>query len=108
MRRLTLLPILLLLLPPVPVRAADGNRLVYLDETGISVNEPVTVVAGIILDADKHWMLVDDYIRALMILPELNSRRMLLHSLPNASICDAVTNTGRVKAKPPLSIHSIP
>jgi Protein of unknown function (DUF3800) len=49
--------------------ALEGSklvRLVYLDETGISVNEPVVVVAGVVIDADKHYMIVAQYIRDLI------------------------------------------
>jgi hypothetical protein len=34
-------------------------RLVYIDESGISVNEPILVVAGVVIDADSQWRLVD-------------------------------------------------
>jgi len=47
----------------------DGDclvRLVYLDESGTSVNEPFTVVAGVIIDADKQWKSVADYINELI------------------------------------------
>ncbi len=40
----------------------DGEKLVrfvYLDESGISINEAVTVVAGVIVDADKQWKAVE-------------------------------------------------
>src|SRR5262249_51248901 len=48
----------------------DGNsivRLVYLDESGISVNESVTVVAGVIIDPDKQWKLVAEYLNSLLL-----------------------------------------
>jgi hypothetical protein len=57
-------------------------RLVYLDESGISVHEPVTVVAGVVINADKHWMLVDDYIRDLIdeYVPEEHRAGFTFHA----------------------------
>jgi Protein of unknown function (DUF3800) len=45
-------------------------RFIYVDETGISINESITLVAGVIIDADKQWKdvekaiadLVDEYV----------------------------------------------
>jgi Protein of unknown function (DUF3800) len=42
-------------------------RLVYLDESGISVNESVTVVAGVIIDPDKQWKSVAEYLNSLLL-----------------------------------------
>lgn len=42
-------------------------RLVYLDESGISVKEPFTVVAGVVIDADKQWKLVAEYLNSLLL-----------------------------------------
>lgn len=50
----------------VRVEGTKLVRLVYLDESGISVHEPVTVVAGVVINADQHWMRVDDYVRDLI------------------------------------------
>jgi hypothetical protein len=41
-------------------------RFVYLDESGISTNEPITVVAGVIVDADKQWRDVAGYVATLI------------------------------------------
>lgn len=47
----------------------DGDsivRMVYLDESGISINESFTVVAGVIIDADKQWNSVAEYLNSLL------------------------------------------
>lgn len=48
----------------------DGEKLVrfvYLDESGISINEVVTVVAGVIVDADNQWKAVEKGIDDLIV-----------------------------------------
>lgn len=43
----------------------DGDRrlrLVYLDEAGTSTHEPVTVVAGVIINADRDWKKLENYL----------------------------------------------
>jgi hypothetical protein len=40
--------------------------MIYLDESGTSVNESITVVAGVIVDADKQWKSVESYIGELI------------------------------------------
>ena len=42
-------------------------RLVYLDESGISDNEPFTVVAGIIINADEQGKSVAEYLNSLLL-----------------------------------------
>lgn len=37
-------------------------RFVYVDEAGISAHEPVAVVAGVIVNADKDWKQLEDYL----------------------------------------------
>jgi hypothetical protein len=41
-------------------------RLVYMDEAGISVNEPWTVVSGIIVDADRQLVAIERRLNALV------------------------------------------
>jgi len=41
-------------------------RFVYLDESGISVNEPVTVVGGVIINADLQYMAVKQRVGELI------------------------------------------
>lgn len=46
-----------------------GNKLVkyaYFDESGISVNERVLVVAGVIIDADSQWRSVSEHLEKLV------------------------------------------
>src|SRR5436190_1522867 len=62
MRRLSFLPILLLLLPPVGACAADGNRLVHLDDTG-----PYHVHRGFPKLTTPQWV-GEDGVEAVVIL----------------------------------------
>ncbi len=43
-------------------------RIVYFDEAGIAseAQEPITVVAGVIVDADRHWLLLEQQIALLL------------------------------------------
>jgi hypothetical protein len=41
-------------------------RFIYVDESGISANEPSTVVAGIIVKGDKQWRAVEECIAGLI------------------------------------------
>jgi hypothetical protein len=72
----------------------DGEKLVrfvYLDESGISINEAVTVVAGVIVDADKQWKAVEKGIDDLIVkfigatagparLPKILRAALVLHA----------------------------
>jgi len=47
----------------------DGEslvRFVYVDESGISIHESVTVVAGIIVNADLQWKAIERHLDALI------------------------------------------
>ena len=39
---------------------------VYADESGISVHDPILVVAGVIIHADSQWILTEQSIHELM------------------------------------------
>jgi hypothetical protein len=39
------------------------SRFAYLDEAGISADEPVVVVAGVIVDADRHLKQLEAFMR---------------------------------------------
>jgi len=41
-------------------------RMVYLDESGISIKERFTVVAGVIINADQQWKIVEKYVQELI------------------------------------------
>jgi hypothetical protein len=63
----------------------NGERLVrfvYVDESGISVNEPVIVVAGVIIDADLQWRAVEKYVSQLIdeYVPEEHREGFLFHA----------------------------
>lgn len=47
----------------------SGDKLVkfaYIDESGISINERISTVAGVIIDADAQWRRVEDHLHALV------------------------------------------
>lgn len=41
-------------------------RIIYIDEAGISTSEPVAVVVGVIIDADKDWKNLNSYMGELI------------------------------------------
>jgi hypothetical protein len=51
-----------------PLRGDKIVRLVYLDEAGISnpAHEPWLVVAGIVINADKQFKLIESYLDELV------------------------------------------
>jgi len=57
-------------------------RLVYLDESGTSTNETVTVVAGVIVDPDKQWKAVEAYVDELIqeYVPEKDRAGFVFHA----------------------------
>jgi hypothetical protein len=58
------------------------SRSIYLDESGISVNESVTVVAGVIVNDDLQWENVERQIEELIseyVLPE-NQNGFVFHA----------------------------
>jgi hypothetical protein len=57
-------------------------RLIYADESGISIHEKITVVAGVIIDADKQWISVKRAIDALIneYVPEEHRRDFVFHA----------------------------
>lgn len=62
-----------------------GNNLVryiYIDEAGISAQEPVTVVVGIIIHADTQWKLAESKIIELFNneIPECHKQNFIFHA----------------------------
>ncbi len=49
-----------------PVRGGKPVRYVYVDEAGISANEPFTVVAGIIVHADSQYAYLEQSLSSLI------------------------------------------
>ena len=41
-------------------------RFIYVDESGISINESVTVVAGVVVKGDKEWRAVERHVKGLI------------------------------------------
>jgi hypothetical protein len=41
-------------------------RLIYLDEAGVSKHEPIAVVAGAIINADRSLIAIEDYLDSLI------------------------------------------
>jgi hypothetical protein len=63
----------------------NGERLVrfvYVDESGISVNEPVVVVAGVIINADLQWRAVEKHVSQLIdeYVPEEHRKGFVFHA----------------------------
>jgi hypothetical protein len=63
----------------------DGNslmRFVYLDESGISSKETITVVAGVIIDADKQLLAVEAYLNDLIdeYVPNEHRKGFVFHA----------------------------
>jgi hypothetical protein len=61
------------MLPKWPHTLYDGPllgdtplRYVYVDEAGTSAREPVSIVTGVIVDADRHWRVAHDRVQALL------------------------------------------
>ncbi len=57
-------------------------RLIYVDESGISTNEQFTVVAGVVIDADKQWLDVAERIDVLIAkyVPEQYRQNFTFHA----------------------------
>lgn len=49
-----------------PLKGDKLLRYIYLDEAGTSASEPVSVVVGVIVDADKHWRLAQEKVNELL------------------------------------------
>lgn len=66
------------------VKLAGDNlvRFIYADETGISINEKITVVAGVVIDADKQWLSVKNAIDELVAeyVPEEHRQDFVFHA----------------------------
>lgn len=57
-------------------------RLIYIDEAGTAAHEPVTVVAGIIVDADGQWRHLEEYLKRIRdhYLPEEDRKDFVFHA----------------------------
>lgn len=57
-------------------------RLIYTDESGISINESVVVVAGVMVDADRQWKAVEKYVHKLVAeyIPKENQSGFVFHA----------------------------
>lgn len=63
---------------------------IYVDEAGTSKHEPVTVVAAVLIDADKHWAkaskevnsLADLYVPAKLGTGSASTRRTFSPTVP--------------------------
>ena len=63
----------------------DGNslvRLVYLDESGISIRETFCVVTGVLIDTDRQWKPVEKYVNGLIkkYVHEKDRREFVFHA----------------------------
>lgn len=56
-------------------------RYIYVDEAGTSVREPVTIVAGIVVHADRHWKLAADRLAGILkTVPEVLHPGFISHA----------------------------
>ena len=57
-------------------------RMVYLDESGISANEPYLVVAGIVVHADKQWKALERYLHDMRdaLIPVADRKDYIFHA----------------------------
>jgi hypothetical protein len=62
----------------------EGDKLVrfiYVDEAGISVNEPVTVVVGLIIHADTQWRLSESELKQTFeAVPKCYRQNFIFHA----------------------------
>ena len=62
----------------------EGDKLVrfiYVDEAGISANEPVTVVVGLIIHADTQWRLSEAKVREVLeAVPDCFRQNFIFHA----------------------------
>jgi hypothetical protein len=49
-----------------PLMGCAPVRFLYVDEAGTSAREPMTVVAGVLLHADRHWLPARSYVSSLL------------------------------------------
>lgn len=58
-------------------------RLVYIDEAGTSSSDPVSVVAGVVIDADHQWRVVESQLEVLVqeLFPGIDDpRKIVFHA----------------------------
>src|ERR1700674_5210184 len=66
-----------------PLSGTSPLRYIYVDEAGTSAKEPVTVVAGIILNADLHWRSVEARVAEILaafVPAKLRDERFIFHA----------------------------
>src|SRR4030095_16588956 len=50
----------------IPLSGNKIVRTIYLDESGTSANNPIALVCGVIIDADRQWLKVETHLNALI------------------------------------------
>lgn len=74
-------PVLRRALFGAPLEGHSPLRYIYVDEAGTSAKEPVTVVVGIILNADEHYgPAEDDLARIIATVPEPLRKGFISHA----------------------------
>lgn len=64
-----------------PLEGSALVRYLYVDEAGISAKEPVTVVVGIIVHADKQWRLAESNLKQVLeAVPEQHRPGFIFHA----------------------------
>jgi hypothetical protein len=62
------------------LRHGKPLRYIYLDEAGTSAQEPSTVVAGIIVDADSQYVAIENHISFLLQSVPAQHRKLVPHA----------------------------
>jgi hypothetical protein len=64
-----------------PLVGDTAVRFIYIDEAGTSAQEPVSVVVGIVVDADNQWKRAESLIiQALELVPECFRKDFIFHA----------------------------
>ena len=59
----------------------NAVRYIYVDEAGTSAHEPITIVVGIIIHADRHWKLAEAEVRKVLdLVPQSFRRDFIFHA----------------------------
>jgi len=66
----------------VEIQGDNLMRFIYVDETGISVNDSIALVAGVIINADEQWKAVEKHIVELIdeYIPKEHQERFSFHA----------------------------
>lgn len=64
-----------------PLSGGKPLRSIYIDEAGTSAREPVSVVVGIVIQPDKHWLALNNALNeALAVVPDEYRENFVFHA----------------------------